>query len=198
MTNPYAQDPLSRLRAWRRRPRSKAAECAEIFAISAVLAFTLRAWVAEARYIPSSSMLPGLRVDDRLVVEKITPRLGPLRRGEIVVFAPPERARAIKNALIKRVIGLPGEHLRIADGKVWAEGRLLREPYVKEPISYPEPAWEEIGMPGGRVPGGCVFMMGDNRNNSTDSHVFGPVPIANVIGHAILRFWPPGRFGLLR
>ena len=198
MANRYAVDPLSRLRAWWHRPRSKAVECAEIFVCSAALAFGLRAWVAEARYIPSPSMLPGLRVGDRLIVEKVTEKLWRPRRGDIVVFAPPARARELENALIKRVVALPGERVLIRDGRVWIDGKGLREPYVAEPIKYPEPDWAAIGMPGGRVPRGMVFVMGDNRNNSLDSHAFGPVPIGQVIGHPLVRFWPLARVGFVR
>lgn len=194
----YATDPVSRLVAWVHRPRSKAVECAEIFFMAAALAFGVRAWVAEARFIPSPSMLPGYQVGDRLIVEKLSIKVASPRRGDVVVFAPPDRAREIKNALIKRVIGLPGEHLLIRDGRVWVEGKGLREPYVAAPIRYPEPDWEAIGMPGGRVPRGMIFVMGDNRNNSHDSHVFGPVPIDRVIGHPLVRFWPPARMGLVR
>lgn len=198
MPNPYARDPVSRARAWLERPRSKAVECAWIFGFSAIAAFSFRAFVAEARYIPSHSMQPGLQVGDRLVVEKLSGRfLGP-RRGEIVVFGPPPRAHEIHNALVKRVIGLPGEAVILRAGRVWIDGHALREPYVAEPIRYPEPVWAEIGMPGGRVPRGMVFVMGDNRNNSTDSHVFGPVPIANIIGHPLVRFWPLTRLGFAR
>ena len=196
--NPYAQTPLARARAWAEKPRHKAVECAWIFAFSAVAAFSFRAFVAEARYIPSHSMQPGMQIGDRLVVEKLSSRFFAPSRGDIVIFGPPPRAREIKNALVKRVIGLPGEQVILRAGRVWIDGKALREPYLAEPIRYPEPVWEEIGMPGGRVPRGMIFVMGDNRNNSTDSHVFGPVPIANVIGHPLVRFWPPGRIGFAR
>ncbi len=198
MSNRYAVDPVSRLAAWWHRPRAKAVECAWIFVGSAVLAFAIRAWVAEARYIPSLSMLPGLAVGDRLIVEKLSIKVGSPRRGDIVVFAPPGRARDLKNALIKRVVALPGEHVLIRGGRVWIDGKGIREPYVAEPIGYAEPDWGAVGMPGGRVPRGMIFVMGDNRNNSQDSHVFGPVPIDHVIGHPLVRFWPPGRVGFVR
>lgn len=196
--NPYAKDPLSRFLAWRAGNRSKVVECAEIFVISAVSAFFIRAEVAEARYIPSRSMLPGLEIGDRLLVEKVGRRLRTPGRGAVVVFAPPPRARDIKNAMIKRVIGLPGERVGIRDGKVFIDNRALVEPYIREAPTYPEPDWDAIGMPRGIVPPGQLFMMGDNRNNSHDGHVFGPVPIANVIGRPVIRFWPPPRWGWVR
>lgn len=195
MANRYAADPLSRLYAWLARPRSKAAECAWIFAFSAVGAFTLRAAVLEARYIPSRSMEPTLAIDDRLLVLKLGAHTVGPHRGDILVFNPPPAASDIPNALIKRVIGLPGERIGIHDGRVYVNGKPLIEPYLKEPPRYPEPDWEHLGMPDGFLPARTLFMMGDNRNNSEDSHVFGPVPLANVIGHPFLRFWPLGRLG---
>lgn len=195
MANRYAADPFSRIVQWLTRPRSKAVECAWIFAVSAIGAFTLRAALLEARYIPSRSMEPTLKIDDRLLVEKVSRHLGPPRRGDIIVFNPPKSASDIKNALIKRVIGLPGEKLAIRDGKVFINGHALREPYLREPPRYPEPDWDRLGMPDGKVPYRMLFMMGDNRNNSQDSHIFGPVPLDNVVGHPFLRFWPPDRLG---
>ncbi|HEY9724687.1 MAG TPA: signal peptidase I, partial [Oscillatoriaceae cyanobacterium] len=101
------------------------------------------------------------------------------------------------NAFIKRVIGLPGDRLDIHDGKVFVNGHPLIEPYTLEPPLYPDPDWEAIGMPGGVVPRGCVFVMGDNRNDSEDSHIWGPEPMAHIIGQAVFRFWPLERFGFL-
>ncbi|MDB5102079.1 MAG: lepB2 [Cyanobacteria bacterium RYN_339] len=195
MANRYAADPFSRAVAWLRRPRSKAVECAWIFVFAAVGAFTIRAQVLEARYIPSRSMEPTLRIDDRLLVEKIGAHFWVPKRGDILVFNPPPLANDIHNALIKRVIGLPGEKVAIHAGKVWINGKPLNEPYVMEGPKYPEPDWERLGMPNGLVPLRGLFMMGDNRNNSQDSHVFGPVPIDNVVGHPFLRFWPPASVG---
>ena len=195
MANRYATDPFSRGLAWLTRPRSKAVECAWIFVLAASSAFALRAWVLEARYIPSRSMEPGMRIDDRLLVLKLGTHHFIPHRGEIVVFSAPAMASDISNALIKRVIGLPGERLSIREGMVFVNSRVLVEPYIKEAPGYPEPDWDSLGMPEGVVPASSVFMMGDNRNNSEDSHVFGPVPLKNLIGHPFLRFWPPSRVG---
>jgi signal peptidase I len=98
-------------------------------------------------------------------------------------------------ALVKRVVGLPGERLQIRDNRVWVNGAPLTEPWGAAPIGYAEPDWAALGMPGGVVPPDALFVLGDNRNDSTDSHVFGPVPVPFVIGRAVLRVWPPGRFG---
>lgn len=192
--------PWTGLVAWWRRPKSGLRENVETFVIALVLALFVREFVAEARFIPSESMLPTLEVDDRLFVEKLSYRFGLPERGDIVVFTPPARAAggAGKNAFIKRVIGLPGDRIAIRDGRVWIEGRPLEEPYLNEPPRYPDPDMEALGLPQGRVPAGAVFVMGDNRNNSQDSHVWGPLPIQNIIGRAFFRYWPLGRLGPVR
>ena len=195
MANRYATDPLSRVMTFVHKPRSKAVECAWIFALCAVSTFTLRAEVLEARFIPSGSMEPTMQIDDRLLVEKVGAHTFAPHRGDILVFMPPTAAKEIHNALIKRCIGLPGERLGLRKGHITINGHALNEPYLPELAKYPEPDWDRLGMPDGAVPRGMVFMMGDNRNNSEDSHVFGPVPIDHIIGHPFLRFWPLARMG---
>jgi signal peptidase I len=157
----------------------------------------VRVFVVEARLIPSESMLPSLAVGDRLLVEKVSLRLGPPARGGIVVFDAPPRAMGNGNAFVKRVVALPGETVAVRDGKVVVDGVPLPEPYVAEPIRYVEPDWEAIGMAGGKVPAGHVYVLGDNRNNSQDSHVWGPLPLENLRGRAVWRFWPEARVGSL-
>jgi signal peptidase I len=145
--------------------------------------------VAEARFIPSESMLPTLEVGDRLIVEKVTYRLHAPERGDIVVFDPPPRSGFDRgNAFIKRIVGLPGETIAVREGKVTINGQVLDEQYVMEPPTYE--------MDPLTIPAGNVFVMGDNRNNSADSHVWGALPISNIIGRSAVRFWPPVRIGL--
>ncbi|NJN59551.1 MAG: signal peptidase I, partial [Leptolyngbyaceae cyanobacterium SL_5_9] len=161
--------------------------------LSAVLAFGIRQIVAEARYIPSESMLPTLEVNDRLIVEKISYRFNDPQRGDIVVFWPTERLKqenpSLKDAFIKRVIGLPGETLEVQGGRVYVNGQPLRENYI---AAEPEYQWgPEV------VPEDSYLVLGDNRNNSYDSHFWGYVPRENIIGRAAVRFWPPGRVGEL-
>lgn len=179
------------------RPRSKARECLGIFLASAAATFLARAWVVEARHIPSPSMQPGLAIGDTILVDKLTLRWRPLRRGEVVVCRPPVPVAGLGAALVKRVVALPGERLTVRDRALRINGAPLREPYRTSAIAYPEPDWEALGMPGGQVPAEMVFVLGDNRNDSTDSHVFGPVPLANVIGRAVCRVWPLLRLGPL-
>jgi signal peptidase I len=180
------------------RAKSRAREAFETLAIAMVLAFGVRAEVASAYFIPSESMLPTLHVGDHVLVEKLSPRFALPRRGDVVVFDPPPQAHPrTGDAWIKRVIGLPGETIAIQDGRVRVNGRVLAEPYTRDLARYPEPDWDGLGMPGGRVPAGSVFVMGDNRNNSADGHVWGALPLRSVIGRSLLRIWPLDRLGTL-
>ncbi len=166
-------------------------ENVQIVAIALVLALLIRSFVAEPRYIPSDSMIPTLATGDRLVVEKISYRFHPPTRGDIVVFEPPPQLQSLgyskDQAFIKRVIGTPGEVVQIQDGKVYLNGTPLEEDYIAQPPAY--------NMPPVQVPEGYLFVMGDNRNNSNDSHIWGFLPQPNIIGEAIWRFWPPNRIG---
>lgn len=193
----------------RDQPKSKTRETIETFAIAIGLALLVRATVAEARYIPSDSMLPTLEKGDRLIVEKITYHFGQPDRGDIVVFYPPDGSGFEPgNAFIKRVVGLPGENIRVTEGKVFINDKPLTEPYELEPPDYKLPDmdhdrmttyWQSIPTEaegGFQIPKGHVFVMGDNRNNSMDSHVWGFLPIKNIIGKATVRFWPPNRLGV--
>lgn len=178
-------------------------ETVETIVVAALLALGIRATVAEARSIPSESMLPALQVGDHLIVEKITPHFTAPARGDILVFYPPDDPAGLSTgtrllrmlslsgdmALIKRVVGLPGETIAVEEGLVYIDGRPLTEPYLREAPIY--------AMAPRQIPEGYAFMMGDNRNNSLDSHVWGPVSLDNVIGQAVFRFWPIQRIGPL-
>jgi signal peptidase I len=166
------------------------------WAIAIVFAVVGRAFIAESRWIPSESMVPALAVGDRLVVEKLSAHFALPHRGAIVVFrsvwfqtAPSRLQRlgmADDGALVKRVIGLPGDTVAVRAGHVWLNGRPLAEPYAAV-------ALQDMAVV--TVPPRHVFVMGDNRNHSADSRVFGPVPADHLIGQAIWRFWPPARLG---
>ncbi|MDY6939141.1 MAG: signal peptidase I [Cyanobacteriota bacterium] len=157
------------------------------------LALLIRVFIAEPRYIPSDSMLPGLRVNDRLIVEKVSYDFHSPDRGDIVVFSPPSQLQRLgydkRQAFIKRVVGLPGQTLAVRDGRVFVDGEPLQEEYIAEAPNYD---WGPQ-----TVPEDNVFVMGDNRNNSNDSHIWGFLPQTDIIGRAWLRFWPPDRLGSL-
>ncbi|MBE9168422.1 signal peptidase I [Pleurocapsales cyanobacterium LEGE 06147] len=159
--------------------------------ISLVLALGIRTFVAEARYIPSGSMLPTLEINDRLIIDKIGYDFGSPQRGDIVVFNPTEtlKEQNFNTAFIKRVIGLPGEKVEVKQSKVYVNDVPLAENYLNAAPNY---QWGPV-----IVPPDSYLVLGDNRNNSYDSHHWGFVPRNDVIGRAIFRFWPLNRIGEL-
>lgn len=149
--------------------------------------------------IPSGSMSPTLRVGDRVVATAVTYRYRAPRIGELAIFDSPRAYSADARRHIKRVVAVEGDRValrREEDGfRAWLvrNGAPVEEPYVHEPMAYQYP-------PGGgevTVPPDSVFVLGDNRNVSVDSHVFGPVHADDLRGRALAVFWPPGRARLL-
>lgn len=170
------------------RERGVFREAIETIGLSVLLAFGIRTFVAEARYIPSESMLPTLEVNDRLIIEKLSYDFGKPQRGDIVVFYPPESLNQ-KDAFIKRVIGLPGDVIEVKDDQVYLNGEPQTETYIAAPPDY------DFGPV--TVPAESYLVLGDNRNKSFDSHYWGFVSEDHVIGRAVFRFWPPSRLGEL-
>jgi signal peptidase I len=156
----------------------------ETLLLSVLLFFLINAVSARIK-IDGSSMEPNLHHGEFVIVSKINYRFGEPERGDVVVFDFP---RNITQEYIKRIIGLPGDNVRIADGSVYVNDLLLTEPYLFEEAIY-EGDWT--------VPDDSLFVLGDNRNNSSDSHNWGMVPIKNVIGEALLVYWPPSSWGLI-
>ena len=159
------------------------------------LALLLRWAVVEPRWIPSGSMLPTLELQDRVLIEKVRPKLGQsLPLGTIVVFHPPEALLAAgydsKAALIKRVVAQAGDVVEVKDGQLYRNGEAALEPWLAEPMDY------RFGPV--TVPAGNLLVLGDNRNASLDSHLWGPLPSQEVIGTALVRYWPLNRLSLLR
>jgi len=166
-------------------------ENVRLVTIALAIALTVRFFIAEPRYIPSPSMVPTLRVGDRLLVEKVSYRMRSPQRGEIVVFEPPPQLQAYgyssQQAFIKRVVGLPGQQVQVTNGQVLVDSEPLYEPYILEQPDYEMQTVE--------VPVDSLFVMGDNRNDSNDSHVWGFLPVENAIGRAVFRFWPLDKLG---
>lgn len=171
----------------------KQRENIRILAIALVIAIFLRIFVAEPRFIPSNSMEPTLHIGDRLLVEKVSYRLHPPQVGDIVVFEPPPQLREYgytgRQAFIKRVVATPGATVTVANHQVFVDGVPRQESYTLEPPEYL--------MTAITVPSDSIFVMGDNRNDSNDSHVWGALPQDNIIGVARFRFWPLSRFGTI-
>ena len=160
-------------------------------AIALLISFVIRVFIAEPRYIPSESMFPTLEIGDRLVVEKVSYRFHNVNHGDIVVFQPPPQLQrqgfTDNQAFIKRAIATAGETIAVQDGVVYRNNQPLKEEYIAQLPNY--------DLQSMTVPPGSLFVMGDNRNNSNDSHIWGFLPESNVIGHAAFRFWPFSRIG---
>lgn len=184
-------------------------EAAKTIGLSLLLAFGIRTYVAEARFIPSGSMEPTLQVDDRLIIEKLSYYFRSPERGDIVVFNPTQelRRQGFTDAFIKRVVGIPGDRLEIKEGAVYLNDQRLSEPYVAEGnLTLVESC---AGSAQGKdapapylsqpvtIPPDSVLVLGDNRGNSYDGRCWGLVRKGDVVGRASFRFWPPKRTGTL-
>jgi signal peptidase I len=184
------QDETSAVSRWRRLWDSQWGNI-KVLVIALLVALVVRVFIAEPRFIPSNSMDPTLHIGDRLIVDKVTYRWQFPHQGDIIVFRPPPQlvdlGYELNQAFIKRIIGEPGHIVQVTNGLVYLDGKALREPYILE-----SPHYE---MPPIAVPPGYVFVMGDNRNDSNDSHVWGVLPEENIIGRAWYRFWPLDRLG---
>lgn len=180
-------------RRGRRISRSRnAAEWAFIIIGALLVAFAVKTWLIQAFYIPSPSMVPTLQEDDRVLVNKLSYDLHDVHRGDIVVFERPagEASNPEIKDLIKRVVGLPGEKLEAKEGKLHVNGRPLEEPYLPE-------GSQTDGLEPMEVPPGHVFVMGDNRANSSDSRRFGAIDEDTIVGRAFVLVWPLKAFRTL-
>lgn len=188
---------LETLKAWMSSDEGK--DDIKTYTTSLVLALLLRLTVIEPRYIPSLSMYPTFEIGDQLAVEKISKRIRPFDRNEVVVFNPPASFRQIiennyggsskksKEALIKRIVAVEGDEVKVRNGKLFINGVKQDEPFTAEDAAY------EFGPVS--VPAGNVLVLGDNRNHSLDGHIWGFLPKENVIGRAVFIYWPPWRIG---
>lgn len=155
--------------------------------IAVTLVIILRTTILDSRVVPTTSMVPTIKPNDRLFVEKVTHRIYGLKRGDVIVFKPPIDS-GLKDDLIKRLIGLPGDTVEIKNGKLYLNEEPQNEPYLNEPIQYT--------MEKRIVPEGKIFVLGDNRNRSHDSHAWGYAEITSVKGKAFITYWPINRFSV--
>ncbi|MGB9826000.1 MAG: signal peptidase I [Desulfofundulus sp.] len=167
--------------------KSTLGEVLESVVVAVILAAVIRLFILAPFYIPSGSMEPTLQVGDRIIVSKLAYRFGEPRRGDIVVFKYPLDP---SRDFVKRLIGLPGETVALRNNHLYVNGHLVAENYLPRDIHF-----EDFGPV--QVPPGYYLMLGDNRNNSDDSRVWGPLPRQNIIGKAVLIYWPLDRIGLL-
>ncbi|HEX2415179.1 MAG TPA: signal peptidase I [Thermoleophilaceae bacterium] len=193
--------------------RGSLIELVTIVVVALGLALGIQAFLVKPFRIPSESMVPTLEIGQRVLVDRVSFRFGDPGRDDVVVFKPPAGAdtntcgvrhpsdtacpeptpeRSDTN-FIKRVVGLPGDRLKVIDGAVYINGRRQRESFARL-----DPSCGICNLPGEiTIPDDHYFMMGDNRGESADSREWGPVPKKWIIGKAFMTYWPPGRIGLL-
>jgi signal peptidase I len=156
--------------------------------VTTLLIFLLvETFIVQGFKVYGSCMEPNLYTGERLLGNKLVYHLQAIHRGDIVVFRPPHKP---DTPFIKRVIGLPGETIAIHENRVYINGVPLREPYLRF-------AWHD-DRPADRIPPGMLYVMGDNRDNSSDSRSWGELPVRNVEAKAWLRYWPLSRVRVLR
>jgi signal peptidase I len=183
-----------------------------LLVMALAIALLVKAFVAQAFFIPSESMVPTLGIGDRVIAEKLSYRIGEPTRGDIVVFeqqtegADPSRSlwtrvgdtfRELfgmpvtgREDLIKRVIAIGGDRVEAHDGEVFVNGNAIEEPYLSS-----ETVTSDFAAT--TVPEGSVWVMGDNRGASGDSRRFGPVPVDEIVGKAVVIVWPPSNIGAI-
>ncbi len=162
-------------------------------AFSILIAVVLIVFIYQPVKVEGTSMMPALKDQERIFINKFTYRLGSIQHGDTVVFRFPEDP---SKSYIKRVIAIPGDRVRIDAGQVYVNGQALKEPYVidHDNVSWPAPGPVEDQT----VPAGRYFVLGDNRTFSSDSRTWGFVPRENIYGKAVFAYWPLDLMGRLR
>ena len=179
----------------RQSSRRAAIEWAVVILGAVVVALVIKTFLLQAFYIPTQSMEPTLHVGDRVLVNKLSYDLHDVNRGDIVVFErPPNAASGEIEDLIKRVIALPGDTVEVREGYVYVNGEKIEEPYLMAQ-GKTDPFRAPGCSPICTVPDGHVFVLGDNRQNSQASNIFGPIDEDLIVGRAFVRIWPLGRLG---
>ncbi len=212
-----ASKPAGRKSAKKRTTlKSLLVEYVSLAIVAVLLASIIRNFLGLAFYIPSASMYPTLKVNDRVVVSRLSYRLHDPERGDVIVFRNPDYVeqnkqsvveRAVRSMFevvgvrqpadknfIKRIVGLPGDVVAIHDNAVWINGKKLPEPYLADFRARNGVLdWEDQAPFAGKIPAKHYWMMGDNRDDSRDSRFFGPVQRSAIVGKAVYRVWPFNR-----
>lgn len=166
---------------YRQPPEVIAREIIETLLLTFFIFWLVHSLIGRYR-IDGSSMNPTLKDGEYLIINNTTYLLDDPQQGDIVVFQHPRNDLN----LIKRVVAAPGDHVEISEGSVWVNDQILEEPYIADNPNY-NGSWD--------VPNGQYFVLGDNRNNSSDSHSWGFLPVENLLGKALFVYWPPGDWG---
>ena len=172
----------------------------ETLVLTLIIFFVIQSFIAQPYQVQQQSMERTLEPGQYVLVDKLTPHWDDFSRGDIVVFNPPPSWTPEKTPFIKRVIGVAGDTVEVKDdGFVYVNGTALPEDYTyKNDEGVTEPTDVNSGQARWVIPAGQLFVMGDHRQRSADSRVFGPIAVDNVIGRAFLRYWPISTFGLLQ
>jgi signal peptidase I len=167
-----------------------AAEWIGLVVLALVIALLIKTFLFQAFFIPSESMVPTLKVHDRVLVNKLSYKLHPVHRGDIVVFKAPAGSDPGIDDLVKRVIGLPNETVSARGGHVFVDNEQLPETYLPKGTITTNFSPVTLGHD-------QYWVMGDNRGNSKDSRVFGPIKKNEIVGRVFFRIWPFSRLGFM-
>lgn len=167
----------------------RVAELVFMVALAFGLAMLIQAFLVKPYVVPTGSMIPTIQLGDRVLCDRVSYRFHAPRPGEIIVFRNP---MAGSIPLVKRIIAVGGQTLEIKEGYVYIDGVRQEEPYIA-----PERRGTYSSVRPCTVPEGMLWVMGDNRIESGDSRIFGPIPVSDVLGRAFFTYWPPSRIGPL-
>jgi signal peptidase I len=158
--------------------------------ITLAIIYLIRGYVFAPYEVRGQSMYPTLNGEEFLIVNKWAYLLDKPRYGDIIIFHAKEQMMGQPRDFIKRVIGLPGDKIEIRRGHVYRNGKMLKEPYLPEPM-------EMRGIVDLRIPNEMIYVLGDNRNDSKDSRELGPIQLKEVVGRADVIMKPFNRMGLI-
>ena len=168
-----------------KKARAILGEVIETIVLTLVIFFVIQLLVRNFRVV-GTSMEPNLHNGQYLIIDKVSYRFGSPSYGDVVVFEPPNRPG---EDYVKRIIGLPGQTVEVRNGQVIIDGQIVHEPFTVRPGSY--------SMDSRQVGPDEYFVLGDNRNSSSDSHSWGMVPSGNIVGRAWVSYWPPSSWGVI-
>jgi len=192
MTSPA--DPAAEPQPRKRKHRGRRAliEAIVTILVAVLLAGLIRTFAFQTFFVPSSSMVPTLQVNDRILVQKAFFSWHDVRTGDIVVFSHPPRDTCGAGDLVKRVIALPGQTIYSSGNNIYIDGKLLSEPFLPhyDPLGPPIP--DASKQHPYRVPAGDFYLLGDNRAISCDSRYWGPIKGSSIIGKVVLVWWRNG------
>jgi signal peptidase I len=176
--------------------RGCAIELIETLALTLVIFFVIQTFIAQPFQVQQYSMERTFEQGQYVLVDRLSHLWNPYGIGQVIVFQPPAGVAEGNDPFIKRVIGVGGDTIELRDGQVYVNGVQLDEPYLyHDDAGNAQPTEATGGQSRWVVPAGDLFVMGDHREVSDDSRIFGPIPVSSVIGRVVLRYWPPSAFG---